>query len=141
MKLSPFRISNCFQGVSRTLLSGSLSGAILLTGVGAIATVSLLMPPAAHAYTARVTLFVLRNPAESYESFLRQSEAIARAGIQRSFDADPLMSEVIITIVGENQGIAIPVMEVQVTRLQWQERPDPQFWASYYTNASVLLDL
>lgn len=106
----------------------------------ALATV-VSAPLVAQAYTARVTLFVPRDPDQSYETFLRQSEAIARAGIQRSFDNDILTSEVILIIVGENQGLAIPVMEVQVTREQWQDRPDPQYWARYYNNASTLLDL
>jgi predicted dehydrogenase len=123
------------------VMAGGL-GTLIWLGSGAISlTPFLTSPPPAYATTSRLTLFVTRNPAESYESFLRQSEAIARAGIQRSFDADPLISEVIVTVVGNNQEIAVPIMEVQVSRNEWQQRPDPQYWAEYYTNASVLLDL
>lgn len=129
------------RSVSRLAAVGwSLS--VWAGGCGAIAAAALLSTPQiAHAYTARVTLFVTRNPEESYDTFLRQSEAIARAGIQRAFDEDILTSEVVVIVIGENQGLAIPVMEVEVTRSEWQYQPDPQFWARYFDNAPSLLDL
>lgn len=129
------------QLVSR-LLTTRWSLGLKFGGITAIALTAVLSAPhVAQAYTARVTLFVTRDQDESYETFLRRSEAIARAGVQRSFDADVLTSEVVLTIVGENQGLAIPVMEVNVTRSEWEYRPDPQYWARYYNNASTLLDL
>ncbi|NER78804.1 MAG: hypothetical protein F6K42_04340 [Leptolyngbya sp. SIO1D8] len=109
-----------------------LSGAIALAGI--IST-----PQAAQAYIERVTLFLSRGPEEDYETFLRRAEAITRAAVQRSFDTDLLMTEVIVVVVGENQGLSIPIMEVQVTRNEWRERPDPQYWARYYESAPRLL--
>ncbi len=131
---------------SRQLLTRCLttrwSLSIKLGSITAIALATVLSAPlVAQAYTSRVTLFVTRNQDDSYEIFLRQCEAIARAGVQRSFDADNLTSEVILTIVGENQGLALPIMEIAVTRNEWEFRPDPQYWARYYNNASTLLDL
>jgi len=128
--------------LGRRCLTWNWSLSLKLGSGAAIALAALVsVPQVAQAYTARVTLFIPRDPDQSYDTFLRQAEAIARAGIQRSFDADILTSEVILIVVGENQGLAIPVMEVQVTRNEWQERPDPQYWARYYNNASTLLDL
>lgn len=131
---------------SRQLLTRCLttrwSFSIKLGSITAIALATVLSAPlVAQAYTSRVTLFVTRNQDDSYATFLRQCEAIARAGVQRSFDADVLTSEVVLTIVGENQGLALPVMEIAVTRNEWEYRPDPQHWARYYNNASTLLDL
>ncbi|MDB9529101.1 hypothetical protein PN498_24120 [Oscillatoria sp. CS-180] len=123
------------------LLSSGFGLAIALCSIGAFSVIDLAHPQAAHAYTSRSTLLVPRNPGERYDTFLRQSEAIAQAQIQLSFITDPLISEVIVTVAGDNQGIAIPTMEIQVTRAEWQERPDPRYWARYYSNASVLLDL
>jgi len=135
-------LSHVLEWVGRRCLTWHWSLSLKLGSGAAIALAALVsVPQVVQAYTARVTLFVPRDPDESYDTFLRQAEAIARAGIQRSFDADILTSEVILVIVGENQGLAIPVMEVQVTRNEWQERPDPQYWARYYNNASTLLDL
>lgn len=117
------------------------AGVALMMGLApAIATTLVLTTPqAAEAYTARNSLFLSRNPSENYDTFLRRSEAIARAAVQRSFDADLLITEVIVTVVGENQGISIPIMDVQVTRNAWRDRPDVQYWATYYESASALL--
>jgi len=117
-------------------------GLVTVMGLsGAIASLTVLSTPqAVQAYTARVSLFLNRNPGERYEAFLRRAEAIARAGVQRSFDADLLTTEVIVVVVGENQGVSIPIMEIQVTRNEWRGRPDPQYWARYYETAPLLLN-
>lgn len=141
MKCLPAFCSMGARRVAQACCSGGLSLTVLLGGSAIALTALVAAPPSAQAYTARVTLFVTRNTAESYDTFLRQCEAIARAGIQRTFDADLLTSEVIVTIIGENQGLALPIMEVQVRREQWQSRPDPQYWARYYNTASELLDM
>lgn len=127
---------------AKSWIAGSL-GLSMLLGSGAIAIGTLLATPqVAQAYTFRSTLLVPRNPdEEGYQAFLRQCEAITRASIQQTFDADLLVSEVIVTVVGDNKGIAVPVMEVPVTRREWEARPDPQEWARYYDNASALLDM
>ena len=39
--------------------------------------------------------------------FLQRAEIVARAAVQRSFDADILMTDVIVTVVGDYQGIAV----------------------------------
>lgn len=115
-------------------------GLVALLGGSAIATATLfLTPPAAQAYTSRVSLFLSRDTDESYEGFLRRAEATARAGVQRSFDTDLLITEVVVVVVGENQGISVPIMTVQVTRNEWRDRPDPQYWATYYESARALL--
>ena len=96
-------------------------------------------PPAAIAYTSRLSLFLSRDQEESYEALLRRAEITARAGVQRSFDADVLVSAVTVTVVAENQGISVPVLTVAVTRDEWRERPDVEYWARYYSIADALL--
>lgn len=129
------------QAMAQGIRSLSTLGLAMMLGMSsAIAVTSIVATPtAAQAYTARVALFLNRNPGESYETFLRRAEAIARAAVQRSFDVDLLATETVITIVGQNQGIFIPVMEVDVTRNEWRDRPDPQYWARYYETAPSLL--
>lgn len=131
----------CPQVMTQGGRSLSMLGLAMMLGLSStIAMTSILATPTpAEAYTARVALFLNRNPGESYETFLRRAEVIARAAIQRSFDVDLLTTEAVITIVGQNQGIAIPVMEVDVTRNEWRDRPDPQYWARYYESAPRLL--
>lgn len=102
---------------------------------------TLVAPPAAIAYTSRVSLFLTREQGESFESLVRRAEITARAGVQRSFDADLLVTEAIVTVVGENQGIAVPLLTVEVTRNDWRNLPDVEYWARYYAAADSLLGL
>jgi hypothetical protein len=92
----------------------------------------LVTPPAAQAYTSRVNLFVVREMDESFETMVQRSEIIARAAVQRSFDADVLMTDVIVTVIGDNQGIAVPILTVPVSRRDWRLRPDIRHWARYF---------
>ncbi|MFH7244450.1 MAG: hypothetical protein ACHWZW_16565 [Spirulina sp.] len=120
----------------RTLSRIGLALALTL-GLGTVAP--LINPPAAEAYSSRLNLFLVRESGESFETFLRRSEIIARAGVQRSFDSDVLMTEAIVTIIGESQGIAMPVLTVAVSRSDWQRQPDVLAWVEYYPAARALL--
>ncbi|MGF1568394.1 MAG: hypothetical protein ACFCVD_10045 [Nodosilinea sp.] len=111
----------------------------LALGGGSVWLPHLAAPPAAVAFTSRVNLFLGREPGESFESFVQRSEIIARAAVQRSFDADPRLTDVVVTVVGESQEIAIPVMTVAVSRGEWQLRPDVQQWATYFQAARNLM--
>lgn len=114
---------------------------ILLGVSSAIALVPVAInPPAAQAYTARVVLLLSRRPGEPYNDFVQRATAVAEAGIQRSFAADLLTTETIVVMIGENYGVSIPLMEVQVTRNDWQERPEAAYWARYHESVSPLLN-
>lgn len=109
-----------------------------LVGVGGGLVPTLVTPPAAQAYTSRVNLLIVREPGESFETLVQRSEIIARAAIQRSFDADVLMTDVIVTVTGDNQGIAIPILMVPVSRSDWRLSPDVAQWARYFEAARAL---
>jgi predicted naringenin-chalcone synthase len=129
------------QNKIRQSWAGAGLAACLLSS-GAIATTMVLATPqVAQAYVAYHSLFLSRDRGEAYENFLRRAELIARAGVQRSFDADLLVTEVDLVVVAENQGISLPAMDVRVTRNQWRNNPDVQFWATYYESAASLLGL
>jgi hypothetical protein len=96
-------------------------------------------PPAAVAYTSRLNLFLTREPDESFEVFVQRSEIVARAAVQRSFDSDVLMTDVIVTVVGDTQRVAVPILTVDVSRSEWQFRPDVEYWATYYEAAEGLM--
>lgn len=114
---------------------------LLLTGGSLWCLQATLMPPAAVAYTTRLNLFLSREQGESFDALVRRAEIIARAGVQRSFDADVLAGEAIVTVVAENQGITVPLLTVEVSRAQWQAYPDVEYWARYYETAKALLEL
>ncbi|MEA5449198.1 hypothetical protein VB780_11505 [Leptolyngbya sp. CCNP1308] len=110
-----------------------------LVGLGGVALPSLVTPPAAQAYTSRVNLYLVREQGESFETLVQRSEIIARAAVQRSFDADVLMTDVIVTVIGDNQGISVPILTVPVSRSEWQLRPDVPQWANYFEAARALV--
>ncbi|MGB3311177.1 MAG: hypothetical protein WBG32_16135 [Nodosilinea sp.] len=111
-----------------------------LIGLGSAVVPALVAPPVAQAYTSRVNLYVVRDRSESFDTLVRRSEIIARAAVQRSFDADLLMTDVIVTIIGDNQGVSVPILTVPVSRSEWQLRPDVTQWANYFEAARYLVD-
>lgn len=100
------------------------------------------MPKASYAYTSRMSLFLTLDPGEPYESLMRRAILAARAGAQRSFDQDLLITEVSITVVGENnRGITVPLLGLRVSRQQWSQRPEASYWATYYPGSAALLQM
>jgi hypothetical protein len=110
-----------------------------LFGLSSLSLLPLLPSPIAQASVARQELRVDRLKDEPYTAFVSRSELIARAAIQRTFDRDLLASSVVVYIMGLHQGSEAPVMSVEVTRSQWQQRPLPSRWATYYRMSQVLL--
>ncbi|WOD39348.1 hypothetical protein [Nodosilinea sp. E11] len=111
----------------------------VLMGLGSVALPTLVMPPVAQAYTSRVNLYLVREQGESFDTLVQRSEIIARAAIQRSFDADVLMTDVIVTIIGDNQGISVPILTVPVSRGEWRLSPDVTQWAKYFEASRYLV--
>ena len=113
---------------------------LLCAALGLTAVVTLLpSPQSANAYIARQEIRVERLKNESYGAFLRRSELVLRAALQRGFDRDVVMSSMFIFIIGQHQGMEAPVMSVEVSRSQWQSRPDVRVWATYYRMSQMLL--
>jgi hypothetical protein len=122
----------------KQITSVSLGAVLGLTGISWLTTAA-IAPQIAQAYTAKVNVSLNRQLGESYESFLRRAEAVARAAAQRSFDGDILVTEVAVTIIGENNGAIAPLLSLEVSRQSWRSRPDPQRWARYFPNTESLL--
>jgi len=108
------------------------------TGVSWLTTAA-IAPQKVQAYTANVDVSLNRQTGESFQSFLRRAEAVARAAAQRSFDRDILVTQVLVTVVGQNDGAIVPVLSLAVSRQAWRNRPDPQRWATYFPNTQSLL--
>ncbi|MDF5715643.1 MAG: hypothetical protein PUP93_17610 [Rhizonema sp. NSF051] len=98
-----------------------------------------LSPQIVQAYTARVDLSIDRLPEENYETLLRRAETAARAGAQRSFDRDILVTDVSIIVSVQNYGAIAPVLELAASRPQWRSYPDPKRWATYFKSTRSLL--
>jgi hypothetical protein len=118
-----------------------LSLLVLLGGAGVTwLSVALVQPQTALAYTARVDVSLRSQTDETYENFLRRAEAVARAAAQRSFDGDILVTEVAVTIDCEHNGAIAPVLLLSVSRQNWKNRPDAQYWATYFSTSKLLLN-
>lgn len=121
----------------RTALVAHSLALLCLTG-GWLVTAA-IAPPIAHAYVSRLNVTLEVQGEESYRAFISRAETVARAAIQRSFNRDLLISEVYVIITGQRRGSMVQVLSVQVSRQQWRDRPDPQYWATYYSSAKFLL--
>lgn len=102
-------------------------------------TTSVVTPPSAQAYTARLNVVLTREMDESFQSFLRRAEAVARAAAQRNFDRDILVTDVAVTVMGQNNGAIVPLLSLDVSRPFWRSSPDPQRWITYFPNTDTLL--
>ena len=87
-------------------------------------------------------LFLTLEEEEPYGSLLRRANMAARAGAQRSFDQDLLITEVVIDVTAESSdGTAtVPVLKLQVSRQEWSQQPVTEYWATYYRGAEALLN-
>ncbi len=118
-----------------------ITNAVLLlsTAVPMSLIINAIAPSIAQAYTNRVDLEITRLPGDNYKSLLLRAEAVARAAAQRSFDKDILVTDVSIVISAQNFGAIAPVLELNVSRTQWRNRPDTKRWAKYFKMARTLL--
>lgn len=119
------------------LTAGSIAGSMLVLPLNASTPSNL--PTLSKVKSFRQDIRLSRQPNESYTGFTRRSEVIARAAIQRNFDRDLNLGAVVIYIIGMSNGSEAPVMSVEVSREQWQQRPDAKRWASYYRMSRILL--
>ena len=126
------------QSAQKQLARLSLLSVLGLTGVSWLTTAS-FAPQKAEAYTAKVDIALNRQSNETFSVFLRRADAVARAATQRSFDRDILVTDVAVTIVGQNEGAIAPVLGIKVSRRAWSSRPDVHSWATYYPNTQALL--
>lgn len=124
-------------------LSAIVFGGFWLAGLGTGGWLlqSAIAPPPVQAATDRLTITITRQLNETYQSMLRRAEAAARAAAQRSFDTDVLVTDIAVTAIGQNSGSITPMFTLEVNRQNWRTSPNPERWASYYTEAQSLLRL
>ncbi|HLO87765.1 MAG TPA: hypothetical protein VK203_22545 [Nostocaceae cyanobacterium] len=115
------------------------AGVLLLSAIPLWMATEAIAPQIVQAYTARVNLSLERLPDENYETLLRRAEVAARAAAQRSFDQDILVTEVSVIVSADNYGAIAPLLALEVSRIEWKKRPDPQRWATYFKASRDLL--
>ncbi|MFO8040131.1 MAG: hypothetical protein R6U67_11865 [Sodalinema sp.] len=121
------------------LYSRSLARILRIVALGTIA-IPLLTPPAlVQAATERLTVTLSPQPGERFRDLLTRAETIAQEEIQQTFNADIVVSDVSLVVMGENQGLMTPLLSVDVRRDRWRRNPQLSEWVQYYSNAEELL--
>ena len=126
--------------VQKQLPSVSLVSVLGFAGASWLTTAA-IAPQIAQAYTANVDVSLTRQTREPFQSFLRRAESVARAATQRSFDRDILVTDVAVTVIGQNDGAIVPLLSLRVSRQAWRNRPDPQRWTRYFPDTQMLLGI
>ncbi|MDB9493934.1 hypothetical protein PN441_11480 [Spirulina major CS-329] len=98
-----------------------------------------IAPPPSLAQIQPRSIELQRRTDDTYDTFLRRAEAVARAAVQRQFDSNPLSTTATTTIYGKNNGFIAPLLRLHVTRRDWVNLPDPQQWATYFPMTKQLL--
>jgi len=121
------------------LYSHSLAAILRLVALGAIAIPLVMSPPLVQAATERLTVTLSRQGGERFRDLLTRAELIAQEEIERTFNADIVVSDVSLVVMGENQGLMTPLLSVDVRRDRWRRTPQLSEWVRYYSNAEELL--
>ena len=122
-------------------LAAAVGFSPLMLGTGAIVFDLAFLPQAVQAYTSETSVAVERQDNEGYDALTRRAEMAARATAQRLFDGDVLVSEVEVTVVGQDGSLIVPMLVMRVSRQNWRNRPDPQQWSTYFRSTRALLEL
>ncbi|MEB3355636.1 MAG: hypothetical protein VKK04_02735 [Synechococcales bacterium] len=119
----------------------SLMGAAAVLGVGGgVGLMEAVLPTsAAQAQTAPLSQSLQRLPQEPFEAFIQRAEVAADAMVDQYFSQYPQANQIAVTVIGANQGLQAPVLSVDVTRSQWQSRPNLEQWATYFPSTRTLL--
>jgi hypothetical protein len=64
----------------------------------------------------------------SYSRLMQQAQQVTTHLIQRAFNENPNWSVVNVHILGSHRGNVLPLMVTQVSRSDWQTRPDVDYW-------------
>jgi len=133
-----YTLTRFCQGIRKNARTATLVVSLGLGGGFWFATET-LVPQIAQAESARVNLSLDRLPNETYESLERRAEMAATAAVQKSFAQENQVTDVAVTILGENQGAIAPIISLQVSQPQWRSYPNIQRWATHYHSAKALL--
>lgn len=75
----------------------------------------------------------------SFEVLLQEAHNLVQTSIEQQFAENPNITEVSITVLGENQGQVVPILRSRVTRSQWQHDSRVERWTKYFVTSSPKL--
>lgn len=76
---------------------------------------------------------------QTFAGLMQQAKILAKKLVEQAFAQTPSPTEVSITIVGEHNGQEVPLLNLRVSRSNWQKEPRIQTWTRYASNSATLL--
>lgn len=96
-------------------------------------------PQIAQTYTDRLNLYLERQGNETYDALLRRATDAAMATAQQSFERDRQVSKIVVMVSAENNGLVAPILTLEVSRSDWENRIRPQRWITDLASSRTLL--
>jgi hypothetical protein len=107
--------------------------------LGALVALSMALSAPAWAEPKQISILLSSQGSQDFETLMQQAESVAANFIQQVFAESPNTTEVLITIVGEHNGQQVPLLSSNVSRSNWQIKPNVQAWTRYFGTAESLL--
>ena len=107
--------------------------------LGALVALSMALSTPAWAEPKQISILLSSQGNQDFETLMQQAESVAGNFIQQVFAESPEITEVSITIVGEHNGQQLPLLSSNVSRSNWQTKPNVQVWSRYFGTAESLL--
>jgi hypothetical protein len=107
--------------------------------LGALVALSMALSAPAWAEPKQISILLSSQGSQDFETLMQQAESVAGNFIQQVFAESPNTTEVLITIVGEHNGQQVPLLSSNVSRSNWQTKPNVQVWSRYFGTAESLL--
>ena len=121
-------LNNPLRSVSKILVS-FICSSVFLAGFSAIAT----------AEPTQITLSIDATYMPTFSDLVNQAASLAEIEISRQFQADPTISELQITVLGERNGQVVSLLLSSISRDEWQTSSNIHQWTRYFLTSSTLL--
>lgn len=107
--------------------------------LGALVALSMALSAPAKAEPRQISILLSSQGNQDFETLMQQAEFVAGNFIQQVFVESSNVTEVSLTIVGEHNGQQVPLLSSNVSRSNWQTKPNVQAWSRYFSTAQSLL--
>lgn len=79
------------------------------------------------------------QPEQTFSQLIQQAELQATNLVEQEFAANPSITEVTVSILGDRDGQQAPLLIARVSRNDWQQQPAIRQWTKYFATSAVLL--
>lgn len=111
----------------------------LISSLGAVMALNMIVPTPVKAEPRQIQLLLSSQGNQNFEALVRQAESVVSNVLGQAFAENPRSTEISVMIVGERNGVIVPLLSANVSRSNWQATPIVQAWTRYFSSAEVLL--